>query len=825
MKNYISIALIFLSGLCFGQVKFSVLPSKRPASGLEFLIGQNNAAGKVTFDELKDTLSPKLYPYAVTNVLSTNNSIDLRNKYVRNTGDSLYYIRANGDAVLLNTSNQKQGEYHPQILSNDNGFLSKINSGKLNIALISDSNGELDTRLGGELQKEISSQTGLELSGIGYVGFTITPPLGCTRSSTGTWATSAITAGTSQKGISGDMAVTSTVGSTYTFNIATASGVNGANKAQSIKIYSLNNSAVFTYSVDGGGAVTVTTNSSNTLNIVNITGLSDASHSIVITHVSGALNLYGVAFTRNSGYSVHRLGKSGSSAFDWANLMKADSANFKTGINDLGVNAIVYNLGHNDLYFSRTPTQFMTDFRLLSGVLTKDSVSQFAIGTHGSSNIKNTQFIVTNDSLSVFCREKRIGFYSVNRLIPDYVSAVKSGLLETDSIHYMPILARTIVKRIFNFSFSASNVPTTVSYMNKVNQISEPSNTTLLPNGTFFQSASSTGAIKITLPTMANGSIIDMELSIRGRKLRISGTATTGAWTSIGQNVEGYFSESVRFCFSGSSHFITIGELTTGWGTHLSVIVEKVHITNTSTQVNAVTVSLETSSFGTVSYKVSPNYTIENLSGSYATNQTGALFVKTDLLLTDAANRRYIKGKLHVYELGNIREYEFTTYANETASPNISSAYMTNSNSNPTFQLCKSSDNYWSILIGGISTAWVRPNVKLQLEIFRPDGGTITNFSLGYTVSVLTDLTGLQNIVTPTLVEGTGQVAAMAIGATSPATSAILDIISTTKGVIFPRMTGAQRDAISSPVDGMVIYNTTTAKLQVRAGGAWVDLH
>jgi len=63
------------------------------------------------------------------------------------------------------------------------------------------------------------------------------------------------------------------------------------------------------------------------------------------------------------------------------------------------------------------------------------------------------------------------------------------------------------------------------------------------------------------------------------------------------------------------------------------------------------------------------------------------------------------------------------------------------------------------------------------------------------------------------------------INTTAPATSSVLEIVSTTGGVLFPRMTTTQRNAISSPVDGLVIYNTTDAKLQVRAGGAWVDLH
>lgn len=62
-------------------------------------------------------------------------------------------------------------------------------------------------------------------------------------------------------------------------------------------------------------------------------------------------------------------------------------------------------------------------------------------------------------------------------------------------------------------------------------------------------------------------------------------------------------------------------------------------------------------------------------------------------------------------------------------------------------------------------------------------------------------------------------------GAGIAATSAALDVSSTTLGFLPPRMTSVQRDAISSPAEGLIIFNTTTTKLQVRAGAAWVDLH
>ncbi len=61
------------------------------------------------------------------------------------------------------------------------------------------------------------------------------------------------------------------------------------------------------------------------------------------------------------------------------------------------------------------------------------------------------------------------------------------------------------------------------------------------------------------------------------------------------------------------------------------------------------------------------------------------------------------------------------------------------------------------------------------------------------------------------------------IGTVSP--SAPLEVTSTTGGVIMPRMTTTQMNAISSPTDGEMIYNTTENKFYGRANGAWTALH
>ena len=62
------------------------------------------------------------------------------------------------------------------------------------------------------------------------------------------------------------------------------------------------------------------------------------------------------------------------------------------------------------------------------------------------------------------------------------------------------------------------------------------------------------------------------------------------------------------------------------------------------------------------------------------------------------------------------------------------------------------------------------------------------------------------------------------IGTNSVDSGATLEVDGTTGGILFPRLTTTQRDALT-PVNGLMIYNTTTSKFQGYAGGAWVDLH
>ena len=61
---------------------------------------------------------------------------------------------------------------------------------------------------------------------------------------------------------------------------------------------------------------------------------------------------------------------------------------------------------------------------------------------------------------------------------------------------------------------------------------------------------------------------------------------------------------------------------------------------------------------------------------------------------------------------------------------------------------------------------------------------------------------------------------------TTPDQSAMLDIKSTTKGVVFPRMNLGQLSSITNPVNGLQVFCTTDGKMYifVAAVGQWKEL-
>lgn len=95
-------------------------------------------------------------------------------------------------------------------------------------------------------------------------------------------------------------------------------------------------------------------------------------------------------------------------------------------------------------------------------------------------------------------------------------------------------------------------------------------------------------------------------------------------------------------------------------------------------------------------------------------------------------------------------------------------------------------------------------------------GNTASNFVLDLS-------SGPQNVASPSILSalGNGQIG---IGTNAPTASAIVQIVSTTQGVMFPSMTSVQRLAIAAPAAGLLVYDVTANILMSFNGTRWQEV-
>ena len=93
--------------------------------------------------------------------------------------------------------------------------------------------------------------------------------------------------------------------------------------------------------------------------------------------------------------------------------------------------------------------------------------------------------------------------------------------------------------------------------------------------------------------------------------------------------------------------------------------------------------------------------------------------------------------------------------------------------------------------------------------------------TMGTRLEFLTTPNGTNTTQKSLIIDHNGTVG---VGTDTPNLTALIDITSTTKGFLGPRMTTAERDAISSPATGLQVYNTTTNAINFYNGSSWQAL-
>ncbi len=122
-----------------------------------------------------------------------------------------------------------------------------------------------------------------------------------------------------------------------------------------------------------------------------------------------------------------------------------------------------------------------------------------------------------------------------------------------------------------------------------------------------------------------------------------------------------------------------------------------------------------------------------------------------------------------------------------------------------------------------IYTPTVITTIALNVIAATANAKTIPNYTYANVEQI-----GSSAIVNPWTLSGTNTyntTGNVGIGTSSPDATAILDISSTTKGILIPRMTAAQKAAISGPTTGLLIYQTDApSDFYYYNGSSWISL-
>lgn len=130
----------------------------------------------------------------------------------------------------------------------------------------------------------------------------------------------------------------------------------------------------------------------------------------------------------------------------------------------------------------------------------------------------------------------------------------------------------------------------------------------------------------------------------------------------------------------------------------------------------------------------------------------------------------------------------------------------------------------------GVAQYGLRTNSNIQFNltnkgIYGSSANTFINFGGSLELSGVTDLQlKVNNSVRSQLMATTGNLIVQNAGTFTDVASSRLTINSTTQGMLPPRMTTAQKNAIASPATGLVVYDTDLKTIANYNGTSWVSL-
>ena len=268
---------------------------------------------------------------------------------------------------------------------------------------------------------------------------------------------------------------------------------------------------------------------------------------------------------------------------------------------------------------------------------------------------------------------------------------------------------------------------------------------------------------------------------------------------------------------------------------------------STAQNAGAITVSLDDTAVTAASYGAADTV------ATFTVDQQGRLTAAADVTIDITASQvsdfdtEVLSSVFEVANFVDSSEIDFTVTAGASVTASLINGSIANgklANDSLTFAgtagtdsdvdlggtlTFTSSDSSAIITAGGAADTidiTVDGSVTSQ-NIYNIDG-TQTDGSRTYDIGagqVLNFIKGDVNLNTIVFVDDSSGSVHIGGGATAPEASAVLEVNSTTKGFLFPRMTSAQRLAIGTPATGLMVYQTDSREgVYIYKSFGWVQV-
>ena len=308
-------------------------------------------------------------------------------------------------------------------------------------------------------------------------------------------------------------------------------------------------------------------------------------------------------------------------------------------------------------------------------------------------------------------------------------------------------------------------------------------------------------------------------LTIAGGSNSVLGTGTTIQVKQAGSTQAGYLSSNDWNTFNNKQSVLTFGNLTSG----------DITITGGTGVVKGSGTSMAINKGNLTSSDLTITGGSGSVLGSGANlNINKGNLISTDIVISGGSNAVLGTGtSLNIYK-GNLTE---TTSSVLTITGGTNSVIGTGTgiqvNQSGASQSGYLSSNDWNNFNNKVSSQWVANGLKLYYDQGNVGLGTLNpnnKLDISGSAAIGSSYAGVSTSPdNGLLVEGK-----VGVGTPTPDASAVVEFSSTTNGFLPPRMTKSNRDAITSPAEGLIIFCTNCQSqgvIQMYSAGHWSSLN